>query len=111
MADGPKTLDEELLECPPEVVDETERLKRIHDEFERGFDLMKDVRMAVSIFGSARVPAGEPQYEAARETARLLASNGFQVITGGGPGIMEAANRGAREGGGLSIGINIELPF
>jgi uncharacterized protein (TIGR00730 family) len=111
MADGPQTHDEEILECPPEVLDETERLERIHREFERGFDLMKDVRMAVSIFGSARVAEGHPQYEAARETARILAEDGFSIITGGGPGVMEAANRGAKEGGGLSIGINIELPF
>jgi uncharacterized protein (TIGR00730 family) len=66
---------------------------------------------AVTIFGSARVPPDHPQYAAAAETARLLAQAGFSIITGGGPGIMEAANKGARDAGGLSIGCNIELPF
>jgi uncharacterized protein (TIGR00730 family) len=67
-------------------------------------------RRAITVFGSARLPESDPFYEAARETARLLGERGFAVITGGGPGIMEAANRGAREAGALSIGLNIELP-
>ena len=63
------------------------------------------------MFGSARVPEGDPRYEQARATGRRLAQAGFTVITGGGPGLMEAANRGAKEAGGRSVGLNIELPF
>jgi uncharacterized protein (TIGR00730 family) len=84
---------------------------RIMGEFVWGFDNLADVRDGVSIFGSARTKPDSPEYEAAVETARLLAKAGICVITGGGPGIMEAANRGAKEAGGLSIGCNIELPF
>jgi uncharacterized protein (TIGR00730 family) len=80
-------------------------------EFVWGFDNLADVRDGVSIFGSARTKPTQAEYAAAVETARLLAKAGICVITGGGPGIMEAANRGALEGGGLSIGCNIELPF
>jgi uncharacterized protein (TIGR00730 family) len=76
-----------------------------------GFDTLAKVHNGVTIFGSARTPPGDPMYRTAVETARLLASEGFTVITGGGPGIMEAGNRGAREGEGPSIGLNIELPF
>jgi uncharacterized protein (TIGR00730 family) len=84
---------------------------RIMGEFVWGFDNLADVRDGVSIFGSARTKPDSPEYQAAVETARLLAKAGICVITGGGPGIMEAANRGAIEAGGLSIGCNIELPF
>ncbi|MDB4950104.1 MAG: hypothetical protein JWM27_2753 [Gemmatimonadetes bacterium] len=87
------------------------RVFRIMGEFVEGFDALAKVGRAVTIFGSARVPPGHPEYLAATETARLLAQAGFSIITGGGPGIMEAANKGAREAGGLSIGANIELPF
>ncbi|HEY7685225.1 MAG TPA: TIGR00730 family Rossman fold protein [Gemmatimonadales bacterium] len=87
------------------------RVLRIMGEFVEGFDTLSDVRNAVSIFGSARTKADDPYYEKAVETARLLARQGVPIITGGGPGIMEAANRGAQEGNGLSIGCNIELPF
>ncbi len=87
------------------------RVLRIMGEFVEGFDTLSDVSQAVTIFGSARTPAGDPYYEKAVETARLLAQEGFPIITGGGPGIMEAANRGCQEGNGLSIGCNIELPF
>jgi uncharacterized protein (TIGR00730 family) len=80
-------------------------------EFVEGFDTLADVFDGVAIFGSARTPVTDPHYVAAVETARLLAKENFPIITGGGPGIMEAANRGAVEGGGLSIGCNIELPF
>ncbi len=80
-------------------------------EFVWGFDNLADVSDGVTIFGSARTQLNDPYYEKAVETARLLARAGIPVITGGGPGIMEAANRGALEGGGLSIGCNIELPF
>jgi hypothetical protein len=80
-------------------------------EFVEGFDTLHDVRNAVTVFGSARIRADDPVYEQAILTAKLLAREGFPVITGGGPGVMEAANRGAQEGNGLSIGCNIELPF
>jgi len=79
-------------------------------EFVDGFDALAEVGPAVTVFGSARVPAGSPIYEQAREIGRGLARDGWAVITGGGPGVMEAANRGCQEGGGLSIGCNIELP-
>jgi uncharacterized protein (TIGR00730 family) len=116
---GKRTEDERLLQTPaqaaPRPGDFTSsdpwRVFRIMGEFVEGFDALANVGPAVSIFGSARVPPGHPQYEVATRTARLLAEEGFAVITGGGPGIMEAANKGAREGGGLSIGCNIELPF
>lgn len=87
------------------------RVLRIMGEFVEGFDTLSDIHDAVTIFGSARTEAGDPYYQKAVETGRLLGKEGFAVITGGGPGIMEAANRGAKEGGGLSIGCNIELPF
>lgn len=108
------TQDEQLLETPR--VDEfthtdTWRVFRIMGEFVEGFDELATVTRGVSVFGSARTDPEHPQYEAARETAALLVKAGFAVITGGGPGIMEAANRGAFEAGGVSIGCNIELPF
>lgn len=87
------------------------RVLRIMGEFVEGFDTLSDVNNAVTIFGSARTRPDDPYYEKAVETGRLLAREGFPIITGGGPGIMEAANRGAQEGDGLSIGCNIELPF
>jgi uncharacterized protein (TIGR00730 family) len=87
------------------------RALRILGEVVDGFDALHDVYGAVAIFGSARTRENHPDYEAARETARLFAEKGFPVVSGGGPGIMEAANRGAQEGGGLSVGCNIELPF
>lgn len=79
-------------------------------EFVEGFERLGDVTDAVTFLGSARTPPTDPLYLQATATARLLAEAGFPIITGGGPGIMEAANRGAVEGGGLSIGVNIELP-
>ncbi|MDX1764747.1 MAG: TIGR00730 family Rossman fold protein [bacterium] len=109
--------DRELLRTPPreERQDFTSRdpwrALRILGEVVEGFDTLHDVYGAVSIFGSARTGAGHPYYEAARKTAKRLAERGFPIISGGGPGIMEAANRGAQEGGGLSVGCNIELPF
>jgi uncharacterized protein (TIGR00730 family) len=84
---------------------------RIGDEFLQGFEAVERIdRPAVSIFGSARVHEDHPAYVAARDVGRRFAKAGFAVVTGGGPGVMEAANRGAREGGGLSVGFNIELP-
>ncbi|MCA1569142.1 MAG: TIGR00730 family Rossman fold protein [Chloroflexi bacterium] len=90
---------------------DTWRTLRILGEFVEGFDALADVGPAISIFGSARVGRRNRYYGAARGLAAALAKQGFAIITGGGPGIMEAANRGAREAGGLSIGANIELPF
>jgi uncharacterized protein (TIGR00730 family) len=87
------------------------RVMRITAELIEGFDALAGVDKAVTIFGSARVGPDDPQYQAAQETARLLAEAGFSIITGAGPGIMEAANKGARIGGSRSIGCNIELPF
>jgi uncharacterized protein (TIGR00730 family) len=88
-----------------------EAIGRIQKEFEQGFALVARIdRPAVSIFGSARVPDSDPAYVAARAIAREFAEHGWAVVTGGGPGVMEAANRGAQEGGGLSIGLGIELP-
>lgn len=83
---------------------------RLMSEFVDGFEILPSYEPAVSIFGSSRTKPGARYYKLAREIARRLAQNGFSVITGGGPAIMEAANRGANEGGGTSIGLNIDLP-
>src|SRR5437660_8267110 len=110
-----QTEDRQLLERGPAAPEFLEsdpwRVLRIQAEFVEGFDALAAVGPAVTIFGSARVRPPDPMYDAARELAAELARRGFAIITGGGPGIMEAANRGAREGGGLSVGCNIELPF
>ncbi|HEU4723228.1 MAG TPA: TIGR00730 family Rossman fold protein [Gemmatimonadaceae bacterium] len=113
---GPVTEDEKLLQYPAtRGVDFTRtdpwRVMRIMGEFIEGFDELARIEKGVSVFGSARTPPDDPQYTAALETSRLLAEAGFSIITGAGPGIMEAANKGARLGGGRSIGCNIELPF
>ena len=92
----------------PEI--ERDRLARIMEEFERGFERLHDLGPAVTVFGSARFGEGTPEYELGVETGRELAKAGFAVMTGGGPGLMEAANRGASEAGGVSIGCNIVLP-
>ena len=108
------TQDEQLLESPrPDEFTHTDpwRVFRIMGEFVEGFDELATLTRGISIFGSARSKPDDPDYKAAQETAALLAVAGYAVITGGGPGIMEAANRGAFEAGGLSIGCNIELPF
>ena len=111
----PMTEDEKLLQTPPsgESFTKTDpwRVMRITAEFVEGFDTLASVDKGVTIFGSARISPDDPHYAAAEEVARLLAEAGFAIITGAGPGIMEAANKGAREGGGRSIGCNIELPF
>jgi uncharacterized protein (TIGR00730 family) len=113
---GP-TADEMLLESStvterPDALRKTDpwRVLRIMGEFVEGFEKLGDIQDAVAFFGSARTRPEEPHYRIAVETARLLAEAGFPIITGGGPGIMEAANRGAVEGAGISIGCNIELP-
>jgi uncharacterized protein (TIGR00730 family) len=119
---GPKRLgpteDERLFSVPQPQERERRftssdpwRVLRIMGEFVEGFDTLADVHSGVTFFGSARTKPDDPHYQAASETARLIASAGCAVITGGGPGIMEAANRGAQLGGGPSIGLNIELPF
>ncbi|HMF87103.1 MAG TPA: TIGR00730 family Rossman fold protein [Gemmatimonadaceae bacterium] len=109
------TEDEKLLQQPGPRIDFTRtdpwRVMRIMGEFIEGFDTLASVDKAVTIFGSARIGPDDAHYEAATETARLLAEAGFAIITGAGPGIMEAANKGARLGGGRSSGCNIELPF
>ncbi len=120
---GEKTEDELLLERPrpakpvariPAQAEFTHgdpwRVWRIMGEFVHAFDALAEVGAAVTFFGSSRAQESEPMYQAARKLAFLLAQSGFAIITGGGPGIMEAANRGAYEAGGLSIGCNIELP-
>ena len=108
------TQDEQLLESPrADEFTHTDpwRVFRIMGEFVEGFDELATLSRGIAIFGSARTKPDDPDYQAAQETAALLSAQGFAVITGGGPGIMEAANRGAFEAGGLSIGCNIELPF
>ncbi len=110
MADGAKR-DEELLCSPCDLEEEDEkRVERIGAEIDRGFDALRDVEDGVSVFGSARVAEGHRWYGLCHDTAHCLARAGFTVITGGGPGLMEAANRGAAEAGGISVGLNIELP-
>ncbi len=113
---GKPTEDTRLLQTPTEgapVFTEGDpwRVLRIMGEFVEGFDTLAGLGPAVSVFGSARTDPADRYYQLATEVSRQLAGLGFAVITGGGPGIMEAANRGAREAGGRSVGCNIELPF
>lgn len=110
-----QTQDEQLLqpsdpEKPFQMTD-TWRVFRIMGEFVEGFDTLAQLGSAITIFGSARTRPGHPQYTAAVDTARLLGEAGLHIITGGGPGIMEAGNKGAQQAGVESIGLNIELPF
>ena len=110
---GRATEDEKLFERrnrPAFLDSDPWRALRILSEFVDGFDALAVVGPAVAVFGSARTKPDDPVYETARTIGRLLARDGFAVITGGGPGAMEGANRGAQEGGGLSVGCNIELP-
>jgi uncharacterized protein (TIGR00730 family) len=110
----PATPDEEIIYADnPSVVterSEDERLARVQHELSLGFEELGDIGCAICVFGSARVPAGSAEYERAREIGRAIGEAGFAVITGGGPGAMEGANRGAQEAGALSVGLNIELP-
>lgn len=119
--DGKSAYDESLLEMVSGAEadflagkrgkhENVEGAVRIFLEFLRGFEFFQFDRPVVTVFGSARFKEGHPYYEQAREMGRALAEAGYCVMTGGGPGIMEAANRGAQEGGGLSIGVNIHLP-
>jgi len=109
------TLDEELLlwlgdEQPGVRAADSERIRDIAGEFAMGFDALARVGPAVTVFGSARTPREHPDYALAREIGACLGRSGYAVITGGGPGLMEAANRGAQDVGTTSIGCNIELP-
>jgi uncharacterized protein (TIGR00730 family) len=110
----PSTRDEEIIWADSPAVaatdSEAERLERIRQELAAGFELLSGIDRAVSVWGSARTVPDHPEYELARDVCRRIAERGVAVITGGGPGTMEAANRGAREGGAPSIGLNIELP-
>jgi uncharacterized protein (TIGR00730 family) len=113
---GKPTEDEQLLATPrPEQALFTHtdpwRVLRIMGEFVEGFDTLAELGPAVTLFGSARVRPGDPMYQAAEDVACLLGEAGFAIITGGGPGIMEAGNRGARAAGAPSVGLNIELSF
>jgi uncharacterized protein (TIGR00730 family) len=110
------TEDEKLLSTPhaqPASFTQTDtwRVMRIMGEFVEGFEALADIGPAVTIFGSARTMPGEAQYETAVSVAKQLGEAGYTIITGGGPGIMEAGNKGAREAGTYSVGLNIELPF
>jgi uncharacterized protein (TIGR00730 family) len=111
----PRTLDEEIIAAQEAAVRSTltdeDRIERIAGELRMGFDALAGVGAAASFFGSARSEPGDPDYQLARETARVVGESGLAVITGGGPGLMEAANRGAKDAGALSVGLNIELPF
>jgi uncharacterized protein (TIGR00730 family) len=103
--------DERMLEAHETLEERRRHVESIADEFFAGFEAVDRLdRPAISIFGSARVKEGSFAYDSARETGRLFGAAGWAVVTGGGPGVMEAANRGCREGGGLSVGFNIELP-
>jgi uncharacterized protein (TIGR00730 family) len=110
----PASADEEIIYAESELVrserEDAERLQRVHDELQRGFQELGSVGPAVCVFGSARLPEDSPEYQRAREMGRALGHAGFAVITGGGPGLMEAANRGAQDVEALSVGLNIELP-
>jgi len=92
-------------------IEESWRIFRIMAEFVEAIESLSKLKNAVSIFGSARVTPDDPYYQKTEKLARRLAEKGFSVITGGGPGIMEAANKGAAEAGGQSVGMNIRLPF
>ena len=102
------TEDQRLLSAPP--ADDSWRSLRILAEFVEGFDALASVGQAIVVFGSARVAPSDTTYVRARDVGRAAAERGYAVITGGGPGVMEAANRGCREAGGYSVGCNIELP-
>jgi uncharacterized protein (TIGR00730 family) len=111
---APATADEEIIYADSRTVfskrSEAERLRRIERELFFGFNELGKIGPAICVFGSARTPADAPQYELARQLGRAIGEAGFALITGGGPGTMEAANRGAQDAGALSVGLNIELP-
>ena len=111
----PESQDEEILGAERPAVasmrSEEERLRRVRDELAAGFEALAGLGPAATLFGSARVPEGDPQYQLARAVAKRLGEAGLAIITGGGPGLMEAANRGAKDAGVRSVGLRIELPF
>jgi len=111
----PTSADEELLEAESltslSELNDSARIERIAEELRNGFAALAHVGKAVSVFGSARTPAGDPEYRQARDLARRMGDDGFAIITGGGPGIMQAANEGAQEAGVASIGLGIDLPL
>lgn len=111
----PETADEELIGAEsPDVASEltdSQRVERIASEIDRAFTTLAHVRNGITVFGSARLGPGTPEYELTRQLGKRLAEVGATVITGGGPGVMEGANRGASEGGGSSVGLLIDLPF
>ena len=110
----PRSADEEIIYADwpsvPSTRTEAERVQRIERELSEGFAKLGGIGPAVCLFGSARTQPGHAEYELGREIGRAIGESGFALITGGGPGTMEAANRGAREAGALSVGLNIELP-
>lgn len=112
LTDRRPTADEDLLHCTPpgSPVDDDERVERIRQEIDHGFETLAPVGKAVSMFGSARIAESDPLYELTRRISAEIGRAGFAVITGGGPGLMEAANRGARDAGAVSVGLGIELP-
>ncbi|MEU8673600.1 TIGR00730 family Rossman fold protein [Streptomyces sp. NPDC048560] len=110
----PGTTDQRLLDTEGDsewVHTDPWRVMRIQSEFVEGFGTLAELPSAISVFGSARTPAGSPEYEAGVQIGKALVEAGFAVITGGGPGAMEAANKGAREANGVSVGLGIELPY
>ena len=111
----PPTLGQEIIGAEQPAIASTrtdpERLALIEKELRQGFDALGDLGPAVCVFGSARTPRDTPEYERGREIGRAIGDAGFAVITGGGPGLMEAANRGAQEAGATSVGLNILLPL
>ncbi len=110
----PRTADEELLEAETgaiaSLLDDAARVDRMRGELEHGFEALAHIGPAVSLFGSARTPSEDPAYSRARDLARRLGEEGYAIITGGGPGIMQAANEGARQAGAISVGLGIDLP-
>jgi len=110
----PASSDEEIIYAESTAVrsqrEDADRLRRIEHELSLGFEVLGDIGPAVCVFGSARVRPSSPEYEIARATGRAIGEAGLAVITGGGPGAMEAANRGAQDAGAPSVGLNIELP-
>jgi uncharacterized protein (TIGR00730 family) len=112
--DRPRSSDEEIIYADwpsvPSTRSEAERVERIEHELTEGFARLGQIGPAICVFGSARTQPGDVEYELGVEIGRAIGETGFAVITGGGPGTMEAANRGARDAGALSVGLNIELP-